>query len=166
MTASPSDAAAPFESGPSVRPESATRLASEAWEALLSAQVALVRRFAADDVWGELGMREYDVLLHLSRRPGQRARLWELHREVLLSQPSLSRMVDRLAAAGLVARAADPADRRGTVVVLTEAGAEAQRRIGLRHATSIRRHLKPALDDEELRTLRDLCTRLRAAAAR
>jgi hypothetical protein len=66
---------------------------------------------------------------------------------------------------GLVARADDPADRRGTVVVLTDAGAEVQRRIGLRHAASIRRHLGPLLDDEELRVLRDLCARLQAAAA-
>ena len=159
MTASPSDAR------PEARPEHATQLASEAWEALLRAQVALLRRFADDDVWDELGMREYDVLLHLSRRPDRRARLWELHREVLLSQPSLSRMVDRLAAAGLVARAADPADRRGTVVVLTEAGAAVQRRVGLRHAASIRRHLGPVLDDDELRTLRDLCTTVQAAVA-
>jgi DNA-binding MarR family transcriptional regulator len=159
MTASPSEASS------GSRPEHATQLASEAWEALLRAQVALLRRFADDDVWDELGMREYDVLLHLSRRPDRRARLSELHRELLLSQPSLSRMVDRLAAAGLVARAADPADRRGTVVVLTEAGTAAQRRVGLRHSASIRRHLGPVLDDDELRTLRDLCTTLQAAAA-
>jgi DNA-binding MarR family transcriptional regulator len=164
MTASPSDPpAAPALPAP---PESGARLATEAWEALLRAQVALLRRFADDDVWDGLSMREYDVLLHLSRCTGRRARLRELHREVLLSQPSLSRMVDRLAVAGLVARAADPGDRRGTVVVLTDEGARTQRRVGLRHATSIRRHLGPVLDNDELRTLRDLCTRLQAAASR
>jgi hypothetical protein len=35
----------------------------------------------------------------------------------------------------------------------------------LRHSASIRRHLGPVLDDDELRTLRDLCTTLQAAAA-
>ena len=160
MSASPSEE-------PSQRrapPESGTRLAVEAWEELLRAQVAMLRRLSADDVWDEIGIREYDVLLHLSRRPGRRARLWELHREVLLSQSSLSRMVDRLSEAGLVARAADPDDRRGTVVVLVDEGAAMQQRVGLRHAASIRRHLRPVLDDDELRQLRDLCQRLRAAA--
>jgi DNA-binding MarR family transcriptional regulator len=142
-------------------PESGTRLAVEAWEELLRAQVAMLRRLTADDVWDEIGIREYDVLLHLSRRPGRRARLWELHREVLLSQPSLSRMVDRLSEAGLVARAADPNDRRGTVVVLTDHGAAVQQRVGLRHVASIRRHLGAVLDADELDTLRDLCRRLR-----
>ena len=156
MSASPSEPPAP--------PESGTRLAVEAWEELLRTQVAMLRRLAADDVWDEIGIREYDVLLHLSRSSGRRARLGELHRRVLLSQPSLSRMVDRLSEAGLVARADDPADRRGTVVVLTDAGAAVQQRVGLRHAASIRRHLRPVLDDDELRVLRDLCHRLRTAA--
>lgn len=161
MRPSPSDAGAgDLGAGP---PEHGTRLAVEAWEALFRAQVALLRRFADDDVWDELSLREYDVLFTLSRRPDRRARLGELHRDVLLSQPSLSRMVDRLAERGLVARADDPADRRGTVVVLTEAGAAVQRRIGLRHAASIRRHLGPVLDDAELRTLRELCARLQAS---
>ena len=145
-------------------PESGTRLAVEAWEELLRSQVAMLRRLTADDVWDGIGIREYDVLLHLSRRPDRRARLWELNREVLLTQPSLSRMVDRLSDAGLVARAADPNDRRGTVVVLTDQGAAVQQRIGLRHSASIRRHLRPVLDDHELRVLRDLLRRLRTAA--
>ena len=148
------------------QPEHGTRLAVDAWEALFRAQVALLHRFADDDVWDELSLREYDVLFTLSGRPGGRARLGELNRDVLLSQPSLSRMVDRLAERGLVARADDPADRRGPVVVLTDDGAAVQRRIGLRHAASIRRHLGPVLDDDELRVLRDLCARLQAAAAR
>lgn len=43
------------------------REAAEAWEALFRAQVALMRRFSAEDVWGEASIREYDVLFTLSR---------------------------------------------------------------------------------------------------
>jgi hypothetical protein len=32
-------------------------LANDAWEALLSAHAALIKQFAAEDVWGELSMR-------------------------------------------------------------------------------------------------------------
>jgi DNA-binding MarR family transcriptional regulator len=130
---------------------------------LFRAQSALLRRFAADDVWEPISLREYDVLFTLSRRPDRRARLRDLNQEVLLSQPSLSRMVERLEAAGLVAREPDRDDGRGTVVVLTDAGSEMQRSVGRRHATSIRRFVGPALDDEELRTLRTLCDKLRLA---
>ena len=140
-----------------------TRAAVEAWESLLRAQVTVLRRLAGDDVWDPISMREYDVLFTLSRCPSGRARLHELNREILLSQPSLSRMVERLESAGYVAREPDPADRRGTVVALTEPGAAMQRRIGTRHATSIRRYLGPALDIDELNTLRALCDKLRLA---
>jgi DNA-binding MarR family transcriptional regulator len=135
----------------------------ESWEALFRAQVTVLRRLAGDDVWEPVTMREYDVLFTLSRCPDSRARLHELNREVLLSQPSLSRMVERMESAGYVAREPDPADRRGTVVALTDSGAAMQRRIGTRHATSIRRYLGPALDTDELNTLRTLCDKLRLA---
>lgn len=144
-------------------PSDTTRAAVQAWEALFRSQVTLLRRLADDDVWDPISMREYDVLFTLSRCPSRRARLHELNREILLSQPSLSRMVERLESAGYVAREPDPADRRGTVVALTDAGAAMQRRIGARHAASIRRYVGPALDDDELRTLRELCDRLRIA---
>jgi DNA-binding MarR family transcriptional regulator len=130
---------------------------------LFRAQVALLRRFADDDVWDPISMREYDVLFTLSRCPSHRARLRDLNREMLLSQPSLSRMVERLESAGLVAREPDPADRRGTVVALTGEGARMQRRIGNRHTARIRQYVGNALDDDELQTLLDLCTKLRLA---
>jgi hypothetical protein len=47
--------------------------------------------------------------------------------------------------------------------VLTDAGRALQRRIGARHAARIRRYLGPALDDAELRTLQELCDKLRLA---
>lgn len=155
----------PEAAGRTTPAPSSARLAVDAWEALLRAQVALIRRLAGDDVWDPISMREYDVLFTLRRLPRGRARLRDLNREVLLSQPSLSRMIDRMAAVGLVVREPDPDDRRGTVVALTEQGAAVQRRIGARHAASIRRHLGPALDDDELATLRVLCDKLRIAQA-
>jgi len=45
--------------------------ANDAWEALLSAHAALMKQFAAEDIWAELSMREYDVLYPLSKCPGR-----------------------------------------------------------------------------------------------
>jgi DNA-binding MarR family transcriptional regulator len=131
---------------------SRTRLANDAWEALLSAHARLMKQFAAEDIWRDLSMREYDVLYTLSkcREP---ARMGELHRHVLLSQPALSRMVDRLVERGLVERCPDPADGRGVRLSLTQAGRDRQRQIGRRHAGSVARALTAELSPDQLRQL-------------
>lgn len=132
-----------------------------AWESLFRAQVAVVRHLAADDVWEELTMKEYDVLFTLSRGPADGLRLKELNTDVLLSQPSLSRLVDRLVVRGLVERRAVADDLRGTRVVLTDAGRALQRRVGRRHVASIDAALGGALSADELTTLTELTDRLR-----
>ena len=138
---------------------SRARAANDAWEALLTAHAALMKQFAAEDIWENLSMREYDVLYTLSkcREP---LRLGELHRHVLLSQPALSRLVDRLVARGLVERQADLADGRGVRLSLTEAGRLWQRRIGGRHAVSVSRAMTAALDPEEMGQLERICRKL------
>jgi DNA-binding MarR family transcriptional regulator len=141
-----------------------TRIANNAWEALLAAHAVLVKEFAAEDIWQDVSMREYDVLYTLSkcREP---LRMGELHRHVLLSQPALSRMVDRLVRSGLVERRADPADGRGVRLSLTEAGWQVQRRIGGRHARSVARAVTTELSAEEVRQLETLCRKLARRSA-
>jgi DNA-binding MarR family transcriptional regulator len=48
-------------------------------------------------------MAEYDVLLHLHLAPDRRLRMGELAGALLFSTGSLSRLLDRLEGAGLVA---------------------------------------------------------------
>ena len=133
--------------------------ANSAWEALLSAHASQMKRFAAEDMWGDMSMREYDVLYTLSKCPAP-IRLSELNRHVLLSQPALSRLVDRLADRGLVARRPDPADGRGVRLSLTDAGRELQQEIGGRHARSVARSMRAALTPGELAQLEALCLKL------
>ena len=149
-------------SSPATRPSVDGRLAAASWEALFRAQVALMRRFSADDIWHPVSMREYDVLFTLTSAPAG-LRLNELNREVLVTQPSLSRMVERLESKGLVTRCADEGDRRGTLIRLTDEGAALQKEIGRRHVRSIRKYLEPALDEQQLTMLLELCTTLRTA---
>lgn len=140
------------------------REASEAWESLFRTQVELLRRFHHDDVWRELTLGEYDVLYALASSPGRTARIGELSERSLLTQPSMSRMVDRLEGAGLVRRGAVPGDARGVAVTLTDEGLQMQRLVGRRHVRSIDRVVGGALDADELATLRELLDRLRARA--
>jgi DNA-binding MarR family transcriptional regulator len=126
--------------------------ANDAWEALLSAHAVLIKQFAAEDIWAELSMREYDVLYTLAKC-SEPVRIGDLNRHVLLSQPALSRLVHRLAGRGLIECQPDQADGRSVRVSLTEAGRELQRQVGRRHARSVARVLTAALDRSDLRRL-------------
>ncbi len=138
-------------------------LANDAWEALLAAHAALMKQFAAEDIWSDVSMREYDVLYTLSKCP-EPQRISELNRHVLLSQPALSRLVDRLAKRGLVERCADPADGRGVRLSLTDAGRAVQRRIGRRHARGVARAMTAGLTAAELEQLETICRKLACAS--
>jgi len=134
-------------------------LANDAWESLLAAHAVLMKRFAAEDIWADVSMREYDVLYTLSKCP-EPINLTELNRHVLLSQPALSRLVDRLAERGLVERCADPADGRGVRVALTGDGRDRQRAIGRRHARGVARAMTAELSAAELAQLETICRKL------
>lgn len=134
-------------------------LANTAWEALLAAHAAVMKKFAAEGIWRELSMREYDVLYTLSKC-SEPVRIGELHRHALLSQPALSRLVDRLVQRGYVRRLPDPADGRGVRLALTESGRETQRRIGRLHARDVARAVTTKLSQDELRQLEAICRKL------
>ena len=64
----------------------------------------------------------YDALLELERADPAGLRPFELQKEMLFAQYNLSRLVDRLEAAGYVARSASEEDGRGQRLTITEAG--------------------------------------------
>ena len=132
-----------------------------AWEALFRAQVAVMRRLSAEFPPGDVSLNDYDVLFTLSRAAERRLRIRDLGENLLISQPSVSRLIDRLAARGFVAKTQDPHDGRGIIVSLTDTGLTAFRRAAVRHMESILERVGGALDDAELRQLTELCDRLR-----
>lgn len=136
------------------------RLANEAWESLMTAHSRLNADFSARPIWGDVSMREYDVLYTLAKRGTQPSRICDLQDEVLLSQPALSRLVERLVSRGYVARETDPEDGRAVIVSLTPEGAQVQREVGRAHGRDVALALSPALTTEELRELRRLTTKL------
>jgi DNA-binding MarR family transcriptional regulator len=136
-------------------------LAIEAWEALFRAQVSVIRQLTAEFPRTEVSITEYDVLLNLSRAPERRMRIRDLIPHLLLSQPSVSRLIDRLAARGLVEKSPDASDARGTFVSLTTEGWELFKRVAVIHGESIARRVGSSLTPAELAQLADLCRRLR-----
>ncbi len=136
-------------------------LAVDAWESLLRAQVSLMKEFADDFRGAAVSMQEYDVLYTLTGCPDGRSRLRDLADHVRLSQPGLSRLVERMEVDGLVSRERDPQDGRGTLVALTDHGREAQRTVGRVHAASIVSRVTGSLSSAEQAELARLCTKLR-----
>ena len=139
--------------------------AIDAWEALFRAEVSVLRFLNSEFPTGDISFNEYDVLFNLSRQPGRRLRIRDLNRHLLLTQPSVSRLVDRLTLRGLVFKESDAEDGRGTVVCLTDAGYESFRRVAVLHAESISKSVGSALDTDELLQLTELCNKLRLSAA-
>lgn len=136
-------------------------LAIDAWESLFRAQVSVLRQLSAEFPTAEISFTEYDVLFNLSRQPARRMRIRDLIPHLLLSQPSVSRMIDRLAGRGLVEKQSDPSDARGTIVALTDEGYRLFKRVAVVHADSIARRVGGSLDADELVRLTELCDRLR-----
>jgi DNA-binding MarR family transcriptional regulator len=119
------------------------------------------RQLNAEFPSSELSFNEYDVLFNLSRQPERALRIRDLNRHLLLTQPSVSRLVDRLVQRGLVTKESDPGDGRGTIVRITENGYSLFRRVAVIHAESIRTRVGGVLDADELRQLTTLTEKLR-----
>ncbi|WP_213815511.1 MarR family winged helix-turn-helix transcriptional regulator [Glaciihabitans sp. dw_435] len=138
-----------------------SKTAINSWESLFRAQVTVLRKLNQEFPSGELSLNEYDVLFNLSRQEGHKLRIRDLNRHLLLTQPSVSRLVDRLLARGLVRKESDPGDGRGTFVCLTDEGYALFRRVAVSHSASIARHVGGALTTTELQQLSVLSDKLR-----
>jgi DNA-binding MarR family transcriptional regulator len=134
-----------------------------AWESLFRAQVAVMRTLAAEFPTRDISFNEYDVMFNLTRQPNRELRLRDLNKHVLLTQPSVSRLVDRLVARGLVAKCPEPNDARGTIIRLTDEGYAMFRRVAVEHMKTIDKRVGGRLDQAELDRLTELCDKLRAS---
>lgn len=132
----------------------------DAWEALFRAQVAMMRQLTDEFPSEVISFNEYDALFNLSRARDNTLRIRDLNEEVLLTQPSISRLIDRLAQRGLVTKCIDPHDGRGTLVSLTDEGFTLFRNAAKIHARSIASRMSDNLDRDELAELARLTRKL------
>jgi DNA-binding MarR family transcriptional regulator len=70
----------------------------------------------------ELPLAFFEALLFISRAPGGSMRVGDVARALRVTVGGTSKLVDRVERAGLIARQADPDDRRASRVALTTAG--------------------------------------------
>ena len=140
------------------------RLAIAAWESLFRAQHEVLHEISGDFCEDDLTQAEYDVLLTVTRGDDHAARLRDVTADMLISQPSVSRLVDRMVARGLISKCPDPQDGRGAIVRATDTGLAAFRRVATTHGRSIAERMS-VLTDAELAQLQALTSKLRGADA-
>jgi len=102
---------------------------------------------------------EFKVLLALHR--GKRSH-GALSRELMVSTGAMTNRLDKLERAGLVQRERDPADRRGVLLALTDAGQE-RLNAAVDYAAADERDLLGALSTSERQQLNRLLAKLLAA---
>lgn len=107
----------------------------------------------------------YDVLLELERAGDAGLRPFELQKAMLFAQYNLSRLIDRMATDGYVARTASADDGRGQVLAITRAGRALRRRIWPVYAAAIEAAVGMHLSEAEAHTLGNLLGRLYAPKA-
>ena len=132
-----------------------------AWTGFLRVHAALV------DVLGRelehetgLPLSWYDVLAQLAAAPDGRLRMQDLATAVVLSKSGLTRLVDRLEAAGFVERASCPSDRRGTYAHLTPAGTKVLEAARPTHHRGIEEHFVNLVSERDLAALRRVTDKL------
>lgn len=87
----------------------------------------------------------FDVLIHVAGSPQGRITMSRLSADVALTTGGVTRLIDRMEDAGLVARTNCPSDRRSIHVVLTSDGQAVLGRAVQEHIEGIERHLMAPL---------------------
>jgi DNA-binding MarR family transcriptional regulator len=133
----------------------------DAWRAFLAAHAELVGVLERELIERhDLPLTFYDVLVQLSEAGG-RLRMAELAERLLLSRGGVTRLVTRMAEAGLVAREPCESDGRGFYATLTPPGRSALRRAWPTHAAGVQRHFAAALQPGDAKALAAILGRVR-----
>lgn len=113
----------------------------DSWRTFLQAHARLTRRLDEElQAAHHLSLAEYDALVQLAGTPAQRLRMSVLADRVLLSRSGITRLVDRLEAAGMVRRSACATDARGAEAILTAEGLERLRDASRTHLGGVERY--------------------------
>jgi DNA-binding MarR family transcriptional regulator len=132
-----------------------------AWARLLKVSAKLVAAAERDlKAAGLPPLAWYDALLELHRAGASGLRPGDLEREMLLPQYNVSRLIDRLEAAGHARRNPHPEDGRGQVLLITEQGTALIRRMWRVYRATIAREFVTKLGTGNAKRLAGLLAQL------
>lgn len=132
-----------------------------AWRTFFETSLWLETRLD-DDLRAATGLSliDYHVLLLLSEAPERRLRMGELATRMVFSSSRLTYQIKAMERRGWVLRQPSSDDRRVNHAVLTASGLETLREAGAHHIHTVQSLFTDDLDDEELRVLTRVFTRL------
>ncbi|MDI3335497.1 MarR family winged helix-turn-helix transcriptional regulator [Defluviimonas aestuarii] len=102
----------------------------------------------------------YDALWEIEKAAPDGLRQFALQERLLLPQYGLSRLIGRIAEAGLITRTPCPEDGRGQILALTEAGAAARKAMWPVYAAAMEQAIGTRLTGDDARRLADMLARL------
>ena len=130
------------------------------WRAFLDAHANIVQTLEQELLTErDLPLSWYDVLVQLSEAGG-RLRMAELSERLLVNKSSLSRLCDRMEAAGLVQRETVPEDARGVYAALTKDGRDVLRRATPIHLRGVYDHFATYLTESDVTALQRVFAKL------
>src|SRR5476651_204523 len=120
------------------------------WRVFLETALALIDILDAEmQAQRGITLGWYDVMVHLEDAP-EGLGMTEIANRILASKSGLTRVIDRMEAAGLVRRERPPEDRRVVRVVLTQKGLETLAAARVVHRRGILEHFVAQVDEDEL----------------
>jgi DNA-binding MarR family transcriptional regulator len=132
-----------------------------AWHTFLRAHSVVIRALERKmEEEQHLPLNWFDVLAWLSHAPDGRLRMQVLAKSIYLSNSGLTRLLNRMAAAGFIERQNCPDDRRGWYAVITAKGRKAFERAFPGNVREIEEHFIHRFNDDEIEVLNDLLSRL------
>jgi DNA-binding MarR family transcriptional regulator len=134
-----------------------------AWAALLRTHAAVMPKVERALSSQGMPLTWYDILLVVNAAPGRRLRMTELGQQAVVSRERVSRVVTELEQAGLVAREANPDDKRSSFTVITAEGRKRLRASAPTYLAAIEKHFLSWLTDEESKVLAKALGRVVAA---
>ncbi|CAN5115189.1 hypothetical protein BH18ACT14_BH18ACT14_13710 [soil metagenome] len=139
--------------------------AVRAWTRLLRAHASTTRLLNAElQAEHGLSLNDYEALYVLAHTDGRRLKRVELSRRLLLTPSGVTRLLEGLEEAGLVARVSCPTDLRVAYAELTDAGAEKLEAASCGHVGSIRTLLEDHLSEVEIEELSETLGKLPGVA--
>jgi DNA-binding MarR family transcriptional regulator len=137
-----------------------TDLEDAAWRGFLLTHDRLWRAIEAGLAPLDVTMAEYSVLALLAASGRKGVRMSDLAEQTLMTSGGFTRLADRLERRGLIERRRSTVDGRSFEASLTKDGRALLRRAWRRHHRDLHELFFDRLDDDDLRHLTDIWTRL------
>lgn len=140
-----------------------TEYEQRAWRAYLDMHARLTARLHRDlQADSGLSLSDFDVLVQLTDRDDERARVLELAQALQWEKSRLSHHLARMERRGLVERQECPDDARGAFIALTAQGRRTIEQAAPQHVNTVRDLVFDQLTAEQVDTLLAISTQVQA----